>query len=434
MSLLPTESTAVITGADHQTPQESSMLSHPVTIDFENPLSPYPYLTLRKLRNELKKRSAFMTEEMKRLLTQVCDCSDEIWHEPTYGHEFRARLRYRVPDANTGVLKLAREWVRILRLCKDYMKFVPPDVQAEFAFIKQTGNLRSVGKSVSLVAFIKKRNDEARDQWNASVAERNARCGWDLNTDIATDDCVKPNVQPKVNKHPIKNSDGSELTPMTVSSTVKRVHKVIDHSASDEKDLPRKRTGSTHHTSAPNATGVQVPAVQGVQKATAQGLQVSSAQQTLGHHPPLLQSNTRSTTATHHTPTTMPIGARLGLRPEKGSSSFPYEWSYGRKRAHLGLNGSAQLLPDVATSKNFNKFSSKCTYEHADIRLLGDVQITAVELISVSSHLGKHSRRKLILHQYFPQHIKWRAVFRRLTSAGWTASSIREYIVGFSCS
>jgi hypothetical protein len=79
----------------------------------------------------------------------------------------------------------------------------------------------------------------------------------------------------------------------------------------------------------------------------------------------------------------MAIGRRLGLRPGNGTSSHPYEWSHGRKRAWLELNPGDRDLPDISLDDHWNNLTSSCTPGNADIRLLGDIHISAIELLSV---------------------------------------------------
>jgi hypothetical protein len=82
-------------------------------------------------------------------------------------------------------------------------------------------------------------------------------------------------------------------------------------------------------------------------------------------------------------PYPMPADQRRGLRPKGGTSTFLYEWSQGRKRAWLEIAPSSADLPDEALEDHWNNFTSCCTSEHADVRQLGDLHVSVIELLSV---------------------------------------------------
>jgi hypothetical protein len=101
----------------------------------------------------------------------------------------------------------------------------------------------------------------------------------------------------------------------------------------------------------------------------------------------------------------MAVGRRLGLRPGNGTSSHPCEWSRGRKRAWLELHPADRNLPDIALDDHWNDLTSSCTPSLADIRLLADVHVSVIELLSVRSDWFlslQDSSAKLTLCSIFP--------------------------------
>ncbi|KAH4113564.1 hypothetical protein HBI82_169070 [Parastagonospora nodorum] len=286
---------------------------------FDDPFCAYPYLTVRRLRDELEDFKG--CEEVLHLIKLICDCSDEVWDQPTDVHEWRSYLRYQVEVPATGQLKLACEWVRLLTICTDYLEQVPPNVRSQFHTQKSKLAVEDV--------LVKK-------MWNVSALQRNISCGWDLETGITQENTYTP-ICP--------NKD----------------HIRLDKSPQDILN------GKPSH----------MP--------TLAGISHDSARQ--GAHL---------------------IGLRLGLRPPGGKSSWEYEWSFGRKRAWIDLHGT---LPADALKDYDNVHTSNCTYEHADIPLLGGIYVTIIELMS-----------------FFPEHHKWRAIANRMRIARWSAGKIREYI------
>jgi hypothetical protein len=85
----------------------------------------------------------------------------------------------------------------------------------------------------------------------------------------------------------------------------------------------------------------------------------------------------------------------LGLRPLGSKSSWDYEWSLGRKRAWIDLHGT---LPADALKDYDNIHTSNCTYEHVDIRLLGGIYITIIELMSVRANTShEHNNDEMLI-------------------------------------
>ncbi|KAF2788978.1 hypothetical protein K505DRAFT_254307 [Melanomma pulvis-pyrius CBS 109.77] len=76
--------------------------------------------------------------------------------------------------------------------------------------------------------------------------------------------------------------------------------------------------------------------------------------------------------------------------------------------ARQHLEGS---LPEAAYSVYRNPLMSRCTPDCVDIRLLGNVHITAEEILS-----------------FFPLHTLWREIMVRLSINSWSAAQIVEFI------
>jgi hypothetical protein len=95
------------------------------------------------------------------LMSQICDCSDEVSDQPTDEHEWRSGLRYHVAEPVTGELRLASEWVRLLELRLDYASLAPPNVQQELRHIQEIERKTKRGTThPSLVAWIKQRIED----------------------------------------------------------------------------------------------------------------------------------------------------------------------------------------------------------------------------------------------------------------------------------
>ncbi|KAH3960739.1 hypothetical protein HBH70_172360 [Parastagonospora nodorum] len=324
---------------------------------FDDPFCAYPYLTVQRLRDELEDFKG--CEEVLHLIKLICDCSDEVWDQPTDVHEWRSYLRYQVEVPATGQLKLACEWVRLLTICTDYLEQVPPNVRSQFHAQKSKLTVEDVPVCASLASWIYNRTEDSKKMWNVSALQRNISCGWDLETGITQENTYTPIC-------PNKDHIRLDKSPQGILN------------------------GKPSH----------MP--------TLAGISHDSARQ--GAVNPTRQSRATPTAVGTGTPTIPQhlIGLRLGLRPPGGKSSWEYEWSFGRKRAWIDLHGT---LPADALKDYDNVHTSNCTYEHADIRLLGGIYVTIIELMS-----------------FFPEHHKWRAIANCMRIARWSAGKIREYI------
>ncbi|EAT79308.1 hypothetical protein SNOG_13424 [Parastagonospora nodorum SN15] len=322
---------------------------------FDDPFCAYPYLTVQRLRDELEDFKG--CEEVLHLIKLICDCSDEVWDQPTDVHEWRSYLRYQVEVPATGQLKLACEWVRLLTICTDYLEQVPPNVRSQFHAQKSKLTVEDVLVCASLASWIYNRTEDSKKMWNVSALQRNISCGWDLETGITQENTYTP-ICP--------NKD----------------HIRLDKSPQDILN------GKPSH----------MP--------TLAGISHDSARQ--GAHL---------------------IGLRLGLRPPGGKSSWEYEWSFGRKRAWIDLHGT---LPADALKDYDNVHTSNCTYEHADIPLLGGIYVTIIELMSfwsrrlpvtaLRAHLGSAMRYQSVQSQTWTE-VQIDGV-RVNSAAGWTMGGI----------
>jgi hypothetical protein len=336
---------AAITPYDNDANQHASS---DVPNRFEDFNTPYPFLILTKLRTDLQWEIPTTEKELHELVTQVYDSSDELWHIPTNVHEFHTCLRYYIADDCTRKLELASEWERIFALHPDYLQSAHPQVQQHFSSAQKiTRKKKHPSTPNSLTEWVLKRNEEDAQLWDASIAERNARCGWDPKTDLS------PAGLAKLAAQPLSEDVLSSLpSPLLVAngedsgvSKLKRNSDAEDHTARPRKPMTLPQQVLTQSTRLP----IQAP-------------------QLIAH------------------------GLRLGLRPTQGASAWLYyEWSTGRKRVWLELTHRGELLPKDAVGDYWNNLTSHCTSEHVDIRLLGNLHLTAVELIVVSHLLSIRS-------------------------------------------
>tara|TARA_R110002003_G_scaffold105_3_gene8736 strand:+ start:597 stop:1871 length:1275 start_codon:yes stop_codon:yes gene_type:complete len=336
---------AVVTPYDIGANQHASSA---VANGFENFDTPYPFLTLAKLRADLQWEIPTTEKELHELVTQVCDSSDELWHIPTNVHEFRSGLRYYIADDCTGKVELANEWERIFALHPEYLQSAPPEVQQHFNSAQRIARRKKhPSTSNSLTEWVLKRNEEDAQLWDASIAERNARCGWDPKTDLS------PAGLAKLAAQPLSVDVLSSLpSPLPVASGEDSGVSKLKRKSDAEVDTARPRKP------------MRLP------------------QQVL----------TQSTRSPIQAPQPIIHGLRLGLRPTQGASAWLYyEWSTGRKRVWLELTHRGEPLPMDAVGDYWNNLTSHCTSEHVDIRLLGDLHLTAVELIVVSHLLAIRS-------------------------------------------
>jgi hypothetical protein len=109
-----------------------------------------------------------------------------LLEQPADEHEWRSHLRYRTAHLISGELELAYEWVRLFELRPDYLSLAPPNVAQDFAHLKNAKrDHHTVAPQPSLAGLVKRRNEDDKKMWDLAITERNARCGWLLNTDTA---------------------------------------------------------------------------------------------------------------------------------------------------------------------------------------------------------------------------------------------------------
>ncbi|KAH8725710.1 hypothetical protein GQ44DRAFT_772019 [Phaeosphaeriaceae sp. PMI808] len=324
------------------------------------PLSGYAHLTLDMLRTNLEEQQASMSLDLYTLISQVCDCCEELWDVPLDSHEFRSRLRYRLEHHSTRKPMLAIEWIRIFKLRPDYLQGTPLEIQQEFRASQINCQQTAAGTmQVSLISEIREREEESRKMWDSSIADRNERVGWHPETDLSAV------AIERLRQQAIDIQRTVVLPPSSPSNPSK---------------------SSIVRTTAPVALA-SVTAITPTLVA-AQSLPIPQLV-----FPP------------------MPTGLRRGLPPRGTVSVTHYEWSDGLKRTCLEITHVGQPLPVLATTHHWNEYSSRCTSIHADIRILGGIQITAVELLV-----------------FFPEHTQWRAICLRLNQGGWSARKARHLI------
>jgi hypothetical protein len=338
---------------------------------YSNPPSCQPLLTSGMLRQELKEQEN-IKDESHVLITQICDCSDEVFDQPTDEYEWRSSLRYHVIDPISGEVQLASEWVRLLESRPDYIPLTPPNVQQEFEAIEQIKRkTRRDTAQPSLVAWIKKRTENDKMLWNVAIVERNARCNWPLETDTAPLDDTGASSE-IIGIAPL--TDHNQSRKATIMNKRKRATAGKDGSSSDDTSH-RSQKRSSHAILSLQAYSQQAPIAR---IHLSQPIAPAAGNIHQWSYPMPIGRRTW--------PYPLPQGQRRGLRPEHGTSSHPYEWSDGRKRAWLELNPFSNSLPEIALNDHWNDFTSCCTSEHADIRLLGDIHVSVIELLSVSNY------------------------------------------------
>jgi len=328
---------------------------------------PYPYLTIYKLREDLKWQKNITDEVSQGLLIQVCDCSVEVWGEPTNVHECRSGIRYHVLDEKDMTLKLVSEWVRIFELRSDYLELAPPEIQAEYAVIQRAQKTSTVAgeERVSLVAWVQQRlESDKKIREDATLGSKELAYDF-VNLTQATLSRAGPSLPDQTTLRSRKRGREHDESASRIEIPASR---------------PQKRTAQPGQVGTPQVASfapypVPMPPMPSMPPSSAFGPAVQTVQ-------PTPATNVASQPA----PPRMRNGARQGLRPEKGYSSWDYEWSEGRKRAWLLISHFGQQLPPTAYVDYWNEYTSQCTSAHADIRFLGDLHITVVELITVSDH------------------------------------------------
>lgn len=83
---------------------------------------------------------------------------------------------------------------------------------------------------------------------------------------------------------------------------------------------------------------------------------------------------------------------RATSRPEESKGVWHYEWPEGRKRIWYAVSLREEELPGEALARTFSRLESICTSSTVDIRLLGDLEITAVEPLTVSIVLNLYNK------------------------------------------
>jgi hypothetical protein len=371
--------------------------------DIKNSLSPYRYLTIDKLRADLERADFLMDDVSRTLITQICDCSDEVWDQPTNVHEWRSRLRYAVVEQSTGLLKLANEWLHLLQLRPDYLELAPPQVREDFAVHRKKittsqktrarlGDVQNTDKDsmarVSLTHWIHQRNEADRRLWDSSIADRNVRCGWAVEKDVSLKGITELGSQ-IASLNPTAVATTPEGTSVVLMKSRKRNRQAMQDDVHPTPLPPQKRTklpggdnGSNSVVFSSNPlTQIAIQASTTVPPPT-----VPQMVSTVPGH--VAQAFLHTRTAAHASappqPQPMRNGRRIGLRPDKGSGGWMYEWSTGRKRAFLEITHVGQPLPAIATVDFDNAFLTNCTSNHVDLRLLGSLHITVVEIMTVS--------------------------------------------------
>jgi hypothetical protein len=377
--------------------------------DINNPLSPYRYLSIEKLRADLERRESFMDNVSRTLVLQICDCSEEIWDQPTNVHEWRSRLRYMVVEQCTGLLKLADEWLRLLQLRPDYLELAPPQIQEEFSVHQQKftarqkkrarlGDVHKNNKGImprlSLTDWIHQRNEADRRLWDSSIADRNIRCGWPVEKNVSPKGINELGPQVASLNHvlalqPTAVTITPDSTPVVQKKSKKRNRQTMQDDVQPTLPPPQKRTKlrSGDNGSDDDVFSGDIPAHIVIQASTVVPPptvpQMTSTVPVHVAHAPVYTHTAAQPTAPPQ-PQPMRNGRRLGLRPDKGSGGWNYEWSNGRKRMFLEVTHVGQPLPAVATVDFDSAFSTNCTSNHVDIRLLGNLHVTVIELLTVS--------------------------------------------------
>jgi hypothetical protein len=332
-------------------------------------------LTLTWLRDELKEVTDMVAESLT-LIAQICEYSEELLDQPADEDEWRSQLRYRIANPISGELELACEWVRLFEIRPEYLSLAPPNVAQGFRLAEiAKRSHRNEAPQPSLAGLIKKRTEDDKKMWNLAITERNAHCDWPLHTNIAALEVFEPSgdttgIAPLYTHTMIQPS--RDQSPMFVTSkkrkravTGREIPRNDGHSA-----RPQKRSS---HMGTANATSQATPFAQVYPQ------QASVYQSYVGQNSaPVADSSPRW-------PYPMPTGQRRGLRPKGGTNTFPYEWSQGRKRAWLEIAPSNGGLPNEALEDHWNNFTSCCTSEHADVRRLGNLHVSVIELLSVRS-------------------------------------------------
>jgi hypothetical protein len=364
--------------------------------DYSNILSVYPFLTIHKIQEYLDWQTGASREEaLTILLTQIRICSEEVWDVPTDVHEYRSRLRYYVLDKVSNKLELASEWVRIFELRRDYLWLAPPEVQAKYAAI-QTAKKNSKVVQPSLVTWILERITSDIANWNNPFMGSNqgpsasssspdsfsaAASPTRRNVNLTGSPSVMTNTKSPRDatddgrKRRCTAREGSGTADSSPPRSRKRAaRKVLEKNISHMALSHVWTVNPTTSISSSTATAIPQPHPQATQ------LVVPMFALVLAPVPALVVQPSRN-------------GRRDGLRPEDGASSWNYEWSKGRKRAWLRLSHLGQQLPEIAYVDYWSAYVSKCTAESPDIRLLGGIHITMVELIVVS-----HAVQRLLVH------------------------------------
>jgi hypothetical protein len=328
-------------------------------------------LTLKLLREDLEELTDISTETHT-LIAQICNYSGELFDQPKDQHEWQSRLRFRIAEDHISQeLKLACEWVRLFELRPEYVPLAPPNIVREFYDIQQIKHKsKTAVTQPSLTALIKKRVEDDKKLWNTVITDRNIRCGWPLETDIATLDDSEPSRETAS----LVSLSASTMTSAAVISKKRKRQTADGDRSSSDRDLPRpqKRSSHTGHTS----ITLQV-----------NPLSQAHTQQALVPAAYLVQPTAPAACRVPRWPYQLPVGQRRGLRPGNGTSTFPYEWSQGRKRAWLEIKPANGSLPSEAIVNHWNYFTSCCTSGNADIGLLGNAHVSIVEFLSVSSFL-----------------------------------------------
>jgi hypothetical protein len=401
-------------------------------VDYNNVRHVYPHLTIGKIYDDLEwqKDAGLMDQKTHNLITGVCGCSAEIWHEPSNVHEWRSGLRYNAWDGASGEWKLAEEWMRIFALRPDYLELAPPDVQDAFEAMQQPRRKKKHSTTqVSLGAWVTKRladlDLEMTSTWEA------ANVALDLHV-------AQLAVGAAGTHHNFDSEPAAEILTDINLRKRSRDDWDVDKNSSVGSSL-QKRVARPGQINAPQTTGYAlIPQPQTFHPKSALAncyptqphvLLAKVAVPQMPAPPVHIPLNLTPPPALVLTPQPIRSGQLSGLRPSNGSGPWEYEWSTGRKRIFLETTHIGQVLPPEATPQHDNFFSSYCTSEHVDLRHLGHLDITITEILTVRILL-LHARLTLLNPlQFFPDHLKWRAVAQRLRIAGWTAGKARQFIV-----
>jgi hypothetical protein len=193
-------------------------------------------LTLKLLREDLEELTDISTETHT-LIAQICNYSGELFDQPKDQHEWQSRLRFRIAEDHISQeLKLACEWVRLFELRPEYVPLAPPNIVREFYDIQQIKHKsKTAVTQPSLTALIKKRVEDDKKLWNTVITDRNIRCGWPLETDIATLDDSEPSRETAS----LVSLSASTMTSAAVISKKRKRQTADGDRSSSDRDLPR---------------------------------------------------------------------------------------------------------------------------------------------------------------------------------------------------